>query len=258
MLQATKNLILAVLTTVSFASPVFAIDSVTLLADSTISMAMAQVARNYSRDNNVVVNASFATPTSQETQIKEGGAADILITPKLPWIEDLKTQGLVDIYSQATVARNRLALVGPVDSDLQIPVTKDFKTAPLINAMAGEQAFVVGNPQSLMEGVYGKEALRSLGVAEDLEPYTLYIKESPQMFDMVVNQHAYGVFLNSSLIAKDGLRVIGLLPEESHHPIAYYAVVIAGENMDQARKFMEYLKSPATKRLLRENGYSVD
>jgi ABC-type molybdate transport system substrate-binding protein len=34
--------------------------------------------------------------------------------------------------------------------------------------------------------------------------------------------------------------------------------VIAGENMDQARKFMEYLKSPATKRLLRENGYSVD
>jgi len=239
-------------------SRALAVDSVTLLADSTISLAMAQVARSYARDRLVVVNASFAAPVSQEAQIKEGGAADILITPRLSRIEELKTQGLVDVYSQATVARNRLALVGPLDSDLKMPMGQHVRTAPLINAMGGEQAFVVANPQTLMEGTYSKEALRNLHAADDLEPYTLYIKSSGEMFDMVMKQHAYGVFLNSSLVGKEGLRVIGLLPEESHKPITYYAVVIAGENMDQARKFMEYLKGSDARRLLRENGLTID
>ena len=259
MLQVTRALFFTVLLGISgYALPARAITSVTVMADNTISMAMAQIARNYSRDKQVVVNASFASPAAQEIQSKEGGSADILITPKLPWIEQLKSQGLVDVYSQSTVARNRLALVGPVDSDLKVHVVKDFQTAGLINAMGGEQAFVIGNPQNLMEGIFGKEALRNLGVADDLEPYTLYIKQFDQMFDMVAKQHAYGVFLNSSIISKDGVRVIDMLPEDSHHPMDYYAVVIAGDNMAEARKFMEYLKSPDIKRLLRENGFTVD
>ena len=232
--------------------------SVAVMADNTMSVVMSEIARNYSRDQQVVVNASFVAPTSQEMQIKEGGAADVLITPKLTWIDQLKIQGLVDIYSQATVAKNRLALVGPLDSTLSISSGKTLKTAPLINAMEGEQAFVVGNPQTLMVGMYGKEALRNLDAADDLEPYTLYIKEPSQMLDMVTKEHAYGIFLNSAVNNQDDIRIIELLPESSHHPINYYAVVIAGDNMAQARKFMDYLKSKDVKKLLRENGFAVD
>ena len=240
------------------ASPALALPSVTVMADNSMSVAMVEIARSYSRDRGVVVNTSFVSPAAQENQIKEGGSADILITPKLAWIEQLTTQGLVDIHSQATVARNRLALIGPVDSTLTMHLAQGFKTAPLINAMDGEQAFVVGNPETLMVGTYGKEALRNLDAADDLEPYTLYIKEPGQMLDMVRKQHAYGIFLNSAITNQDGVRVIELLPEKSHHPISYYAVAIAGENMNEARRFLEYLKSAGTKKLLRDNGFAVD
>jgi molybdate transport system substrate-binding protein len=156
------------------------------------------------------------------------------------------------------VARNRLALVGPADSPLQVALLKKFPTAALINQMGGEQAFVVGNPETLMAGIYGKEALRKLNVADDLEPYTLYIRQMDEMFDMVLRQHAYGIFLYSSTINQAGLRVLDVLPENSHRPIAYYAVVIAGDNMNEARKFLEYLKTADAKKIFRENGFSVD
>lgn len=238
--------------------PALAISSVTVMADSAMSNAIAEVARNYSRDFQVVVNTSFTLPSVQEAQINEGGSADVLITPRQQWIDQLKTRGLIDVYSQSLVAKNKLVLVGPIDSPLRLSDGGAFPVPELINQMGGEPGFVVGHPETLMEGVFGKEALRSLGAAEYLEPYTLYIKQLDQMFDMVRKHHAYGLFFYSSTISRDGIRVLEVLPDSAYHPIDYYGVVVAGENMDQARKFLEYLKSPASRKVFRENGFATN
>jgi len=243
------------------AQPAFALKSmksVTVMADSTLGTALAEIARNYSRDSQVVVNTSFATQSAQEIQITEGAAADILITPKQPWIDQLKMRGLVDVYSQILLAKNQLALVGPVDSPLNINLALRFPVTEIIHEMAGEQAFVVGHPETQLAGAYGKEVLRSLNVADELEPYTLYIKQTDQMIDMVTKQRAYGIFLYSSTISREGLRVLDLFPDNLYRPIDYYAVVIAGDNMDEARKFLDYLKTRGAKRVLRENGFITD
>lgn len=239
-------------------APVAALPSVTVLADSSMGATIAEIARTYSREQGVVTNTAFTSPAAQEREINEGGSADVLITPRLSWIEQMKTQGLVDVNSQLTVARNRMALAGPVNSPLKVDMEKGFPTLALMREMAGEPGFVVGNPETLLEGVYGREALRSLGVNEDLEEYTLYVKHLDQMFDMVRNGNAYGIFFYSSTIRRDGVRVLDLLPETSHRPIVYDAVAIAGENMAEARKFIEYLKSATARKILRENGFLTE
>ena len=238
-----------------WAFPAFALNSVTVMTDSTMSVAMAEIARDYSRTHQIVVNTSFANSLDQEKQITEGGAADIVITPKQQWIEQLKTQGLVDVHSQVPVAHDRLALVGPADSAFTAKLSKGFPTAALIRQMEGEQAFIVGNPETRSAGIYGKEALRNMGAAGDLEPYTLYIKSLEQMFTMVKKEHAYGIFLYSSVIGEDGVRVIDLFPKSTYQPIVYYAVVIAGENMNEARQFLEYMQSPQARLILRKHGF---
>lgn len=238
-----------------YSTPCFAISTVTVMADNSLSIAMTALARDYSKNNNAVVNSSFASSATQQEQISEGGAADILITPKLPWIEDLKTQGLVDVYSQTPIARNRIALVAPVASPLQVKIEEGFPTAQLIQQFGWEPGFVIGSPDALEEGTFSKEALRNVGAAGDLEEYTLYVKRLDQMFDMVANHGMYGLFFYSSTVGKAGIRVLDLLPENTHKPIEYNAVVIAGDNMDEARKFLEYLKSDNAKEILRDNGF---
>ncbi len=241
-----------------FSAPANALPSVTILADPSMGAAIAEIARNYSREHNTVANTAFTSSGQQEEEINEGGSADVLITPKLGWIEDLKTQGLIDVHSEIPIAKNRLALVGPVDTMVDAKLDKGFPTSALLHEMGEEQLFVVGNPETLLEGVYGKEALRSLDANMDMEEHTLYIKHLDQMFDMVRKSHAYGIFFYSSTITRDGIRVLDLFPESSHRPIDYHAVAIAGDNMAEARKFLEYLKSTAARKVLRENGFGAE
>jgi len=235
-----------------------ALPSVTVMADNTMSNAIAEIARHYARDRETVVNTSFAASAAQETQITEGAAADILITPKQSWIEQLKTQGLIDIYSPTAIARNRLALVGPEDSPIVANIAQKFPTVPIINRLGGEPGFVVGNPETQAAGVAGKEALRNLDVASDLEPYTLYVKQQNQMIEMVTQQQGYGLFFASSIMGRSGMRILDFLPESSYQPVKYYAVVIAGDNMDEARKFLDYLSSTDARQVFRQNGFNVD
>src|SRR5205814_1802740 len=83
--------------------------------------------------------------------------------------------------------------------------------------------------------------LRHLKADADLEEYTLYLTQRRQIYRMI-RGGAYGILLASDAHAHE-LNVLDLLPADAHAPILYQAVVLAGENMDQARRFLEYLKS---------------
>jgi molybdate transport system substrate-binding protein len=229
------------------------------MSDNSMSLAVAEIARNYSARRNVVVNTSFSVPSMQEAQIAEGVAADILITPQAQWVDTLKTQGLIDIYSPMVIAQNKLVLVGPSESQLRYnPESNTLPTAAIIKDIDSDMGFVVASPETLIEGGYSKEALRSLDSGDYLAPYTLYIKHLGSMFDMVSRHGAYGIFLYSSTVNRSGFKVLGRLPEDAYRPIQYTAVVIAGENMDEARRFMDYLKSPEAKATLKNNGFTIE
>lgn len=228
------------------------------MGDDTISVAIADLTRSYARDNNVAVNTSFAPEDEQETQIMEEGAGDVLITSNEEWIDDLKLKGLVDAGSTTPIARDQLVLAGPADSTLAVPDSGKFPTAQILDAIGHEPGFVIGTPEALPEGLYAREALHNLGVAGELEPYTLYPKNRRQMFEMVETRHAYGLFFYSTAIRRPGIRVISALPDDTYGPIQYYAVVIASNNMDQARKFIDYLKSIPAKNILKARGFLSD
>src|SRR5690606_2996447 len=112
--------------------------SISVMADNSMSLAVAEIARHYAARRNIVVNTSFSVPLVQESLIMEGGAADVLITPQAQWIEELKGQGLIDIYSPTVVATNSLVLVGPLNSTLHYTPSADtLPTAAIINAIDG-------------------------------------------------------------------------------------------------------------------------
>ncbi len=235
-----------------------ALPSVTVMADHSLGMVVSKIARNYSREKKATVNASFAPQKIQQDQISEGASADILITSKGEWIDELKLQGLVDIHSQTRLAKDRLVLIGPADTSVVSMGAGRFPTVEIINASHGQPVFVQGNPDSLLEGVYSKEAMRSLGAAEDLEAYTVYVKQIDEMLDMVSAQNAYGICFYSSVVARNDIKVIDTLPEASHKPIVYQAVVIASDNMNEARNFLSYLKSNQVRKILDSYGLIVD
>jgi len=156
------------------------------------------------------------------------------------------------------IAKNRLVLIGNTDSIVETKPNEIFPIVDIINSSGGEPMFAIGNPENMIEGGYSKEALRNLGASSDLEPYTLYVKTPEQIFELVTKQNAFALCFYSSTLGRKDIKIISTMPENSHKPIVYYAVAIAGNNMEEARKFMRYLTSKEGRKTLNNNGFIVD
>ncbi len=237
-----KHLLLLLLL---LAPPAFAqetLPSIVIAADDSIGLPLSRVMRDYARIRHIAVNL---TPTDAETfraQVAEGSSGDVLITARTAWLAELKQQGLVDIYSETTVTDDRLALVGP-DSFIQaVNFDQGFPTAAIIAASGEEPVFVLGHPETRPEAQQSREVLKKLGADADLEPHIVYLKERGQIHGMILNQRAFGIVPALEAV-EAGMHIIALLPGRLYEPISYKAVVLAGDNMDEARRFIEFLKS---------------
>lgn len=232
-------LILCLLPMNAMAQDVPGLPSIVVMADSNLSLPLAEIARNYSREHQVAIALALSSQQDSTAQIAEGNTADVLITARPAWLEMLKQQGLVDIYSEAAVASDQLALVGQLPTPIKLSHT--LPTPQIITAMHGEPLFALGNPEYISEGAAARDALRKLGADADLEPYTVYLKSRKEIYD-IVRSGGFAI-IRAADAQMHGLNVLDYIPDTSHTPIAYKAVVLAGDKMDLARTFLDYLKS---------------
>lgn len=230
----------------------FALPAVSVMADRSLTVPLTLIAREYSRTQETVVAVSFALSSAEIARIAEGESADVLITVRTDWIDTLRVQGLVDIYSRISLARNRLALAGAADSTLSLRFADGFDVKAL-----GEKKLVIGNPELLPEGVAAMDALGRMGVLEALDPKLIYESQTRRLLDMAAGGEAYAIAYYTDAADHPALRVIDLIPETSHAPIEYQAAVLAGEHMNASRQFVEYLRSEPARQMLRKYGFTL-
>lgn len=228
--------------------------SLAVMADASLSLPLAEITRNYARARRSAVALGMVDAQEGARLIAEGATADVLITARDSWLEQLRQQGLVDIYSEAQVTRGNLVLVSPPGVQLPLSLESGFPTGPLLLAMGTDPLFIVPHPETLPEGGAAREALRKMEADADLEPYTVYLRSRRQIERQVREQRAYGLMLGSEA-KRLGMRVIADMPQRAYTPILYRSVVLAGEKMAEARKFTEYLKSPEAQEVFIAYGF---
>lgn len=232
-----------------------ALPSLVVSADSTLGLPLAYIVRAYARERQVAVALSLTGTESISNRNPEGSSADVLITANTARLAELKQQGLVDVYSETPIVVDHLALVGPDGLRLPVNFARGFPTGPLLLAAGHEPVFVLGFPQVLPEAEPSREALHKLGADADLEPYTVYLKDRRQMHDAVHNQRAFGIMLATDAV-QHNMNILGMIPDNTHAPVDYRSVVLAGDNMDEARRFVEFLKSDEARSAFSQFGLS--
>jgi ABC-type molybdate transport system substrate-binding protein len=83
------------------------IESVSVLADKRLAVPLSELASLYAQKNSVTVSGAFGTSPEQEKRIEDGEAADLFITANPQLVQDLKTKGLVDVYSIGRLASGK-------------------------------------------------------------------------------------------------------------------------------------------------------
>ena len=233
------------------------IRTISVIADSSLALPVTKIIQQYSTDKHQAVVASYVPVNQQEEAVLEGVGYDVLITARPKILEELKQQGLVDIYTESEVAKNRLVLAASDKSDFQASLAKRFPLADIITKFNWQPGLVVGNPETLLEGSIAREALRNYGVIADLEPYTMYEKDLPEIISMIREEGSLGLVYQSDAKNYQGLRVVDIVPEHTHRPITYIAVVLAGNRMEQSREFVDYLTQRRSKNIFQKHDFSL-
>jgi molybdate transport system substrate-binding protein len=232
--------------------PVYA--DVTVFAAASLKEALDAQARNFQRDTGERVIVAYGASTALARQIEAGAPADVFIAADAESMDYIAQRGLVDRGSRVILLRNRLVLIAPASSAVELRIVPGFALAAAVDG--GRLA--MGNPDSVPAGKYAKRALQSLGVWAGIEKHVARTENVRGALALVARGEApLGIVYATDARAEPRVRVLGIFPEGSHPPIVYPAAVLAAAKSPRAQPLLNYLASDTARPIWLEHGFAL-
>lgn len=188
------------------------------------------------------IRLTFGSSGLLARQIQQGAPYDVYLSANKKFVTDLVASGHVLSDSLRVYAYGRLGLWSRNGS------IRDL--AALVRP--GIRHLALPNPVHAPYGLAARQALESRKLWKLLEPRIVYAENVRQALQYGESGNAEAVITAWSLVFDKGAV---LLPEEWHAPIRQAAgIVKTTRQPDAARRFLEFLTSPAGQELLRRYG----
>jgi molybdate transport system substrate-binding protein len=229
-------------------------ERVTVFAAASLQNAVDAVNDAWTQDGHEAAVVSYAGSSALARQIGDGAPADILISADLDWMEHLSGLGLTRQETETRLLGNRLVLVAPADSAVEIAIEPGFGLAA---AIEGER-LAMADVEAVPAGRYGKAALEELGVWEEVRPLVAQSENVRAALNFVaLGEAPLGIVYETDAVAEPAVRVVGIFPEGSHPPIVYPAALLASSDNAAAEAFFDFMRSDRARALFEEQGFTV-
>lgn len=224
-------------------------EKITVQAAASLKGALTELADTYKKSHNLAddqIAINFAGSGTLRQQIEQGAPASLFISADEKNMKMLQEKDLVtDVKPFVT---NELVLVVP-------------KGQPKVelNQIASVKRIVLGNPETVPAGNYGKQVLTKLGVWEQVEPNVVYAKDVKAV-TASISQGAGDVgfiYKTDAIAAGDAVEISAVTPADSHDPVIYPIGIIKKYDNALAKDFYQYVMSPEGQKVLEKYGFST-
>ena len=166
-------------------------------------------------------------------QITQGAPADAVVLANAAWMQVLQDAG--HATNPAQIASNSLVIIAPKDApDLAL-------TAEDLRARLTQGPFAIGFVGAVPAGIYGQQALTSLGLWDTVSPHIAQVDNVRAALALVARGEApLGIVYATDAAASDAVRIVATLPASSHDKIRYMAANITPQGTD----FLKLLLGP--------------
>ncbi len=224
-------------------------EKITIQAAASLKGALTELADAYKKehhlaDDQIVIN--FAGSGTLRQQIEQGAPASLFISADEKNMKMLQEKELVtDVKPFVT---NELVLVVP-------------KGQPKIelSQITSVKRIVLGNPDTVPAGNYGKQVLTKLGVWDQVEPNVVYAKDVKAVTASISQAagDAGFIYKTDAIAAGDAVQIAAVTPADSHDPIIYPIGIIKKYDNALAKDFYKYVTSPESQKVLEKYGFST-
>ncbi|MCA0850460.1 molybdate ABC transporter substrate-binding protein [Salipiger thiooxidans] len=182
-------------------------------------------------------------------QIEQGAPADLFISANPKWMTHLVEAGIVRPEDVAVLMSNTLVLIAREGA-------APLEPSGIAARVAGDN-FAMADPEVAPVGVYGREAMETLGLWGDVESHFVPTRNTTATVAAVAQgEAALGLVYGSDAAGQSGVTVVWEIPAGSHRPIQYLAAPVGqGDDADGARALLGFLQGPDGARILTRHGF---
>ncbi len=223
-----------------------------VFAAASLTDVLGEIGTAYAAENGQRVEFSFAASSTLARQIEAGAGADAFISADLDWMDYLQARNLVDRATRTDIAGNRLVLVAPADSAIELRIGPGFGLA----AALGPGRLATGDPESVPVGRYARSALTTLGVWNEVADRLVRTENVRSALAFIARGEAsLGIVYATDALVEKRVRIVATFPADSHLPIVYPAAATTAARPG-AREFVAALRGEPAQALLRKYGFA--
>jgi len=225
--------------------------SIVVFAAASLTNVLQELGDSFTKETSIPVKFSFAASSALARQIENGAPADIFFSADLEWMDYLQSRKLIQVASRHNVLGNRLVLVAPADSKVELRIAPNFPLASVL----GRSRLATGDPAGVPAGRYAQEALTRLGVWSAVEDRLVRADSVRSALAFVDRgEAALGIVYQTDALIDGKVRVVDVFPESTHLPITYPIALTTAARTD-AEKFIAFIRGPSGDVAFRKYGF---
>ncbi|HEY1889165.1 MAG TPA: molybdate ABC transporter substrate-binding protein [Steroidobacteraceae bacterium] len=224
---------------------------VLVFAAASLADVLRDLDAGFTARTGIRVTSSLAASSTLAKQIEAGAPADVYFSADLQWMDYLEQRRLLRSGSRHDVAGNSLVLIAPASSPLRMRIAPGFDLAKAL----GAGRLAVADPDSVPAGIYGREALQSLGAWSSVASRLVRAENVRAALEYVARGDApLGIVYCTDALAERRVRIVGVFPTASHPPIVY-PVALTSHASAAAARYLAFVTGADARPIFRKWGF---
>lgn len=223
-----------------------------VLAAASLTDVLTELANNYKQETSTEIIFSFASSGALQAQIEASAPADIFFSAAQKQMNALEEKGLIDSETRKDLLENKVVLISPKNSNLNIKSFTDITNSNV-------KKLGLGKPKSVPVGQYSEEILSNLSILDIAKEKAVYGFDVRNVLDWVETAEVDCgiVYATDAKIAKN-INIIAEAPEGTHKKVIYpISIIKSSQNKEEAKKFIEYISTDKSKEIFQNYGFTV-
>jgi molybdate transport system substrate-binding protein len=226
---------------------------VLVFAAASLTNVLDDLSKAFTARSHILIRSSLAASSVLAKQIEAGAPADVFFCADIDWMDYLEQRHLLQPGSRHDVVGNRLVLIAPSDSKVDLEVRRGMDLA---SALGGQVKLAMGDPDSVPAGKYAKAALRKLGAWDQVSGMIVPAENVRAALAFVAHGEApLGIVYKTDATAEKKVRIVAEFPADTHPPITY-PIALTTYAAAGAQQFVDFVRSRAADDIFRKYGFT--
>lgn len=219
-------------------------------AAASLTDALKEIAQTWKARSGDKIRFNFAASSTLARQIAEGAPADLFISADEEKMDQIEKLGLISVDTRCSLLSNTLVIVVPRGGTVRITKPRDL-------ASRAVRRIAMAEPETVPAGIYAERYLRKIGIWDKISRRIVPTENVRATLSAVEsgNVDAGIVYKTDALISRK-IKVAVEISRKEGPAISYpFAVLKGASHPAAARRFLDYLSSPAALEVFARHGF---